>query len=676
MAGSGAPEVPVVLDWPSGSTQGRAGMTAGDIGERITAFGAWRRDLAEALRRYARWLDKASLADPALQSRISRLIDRLRDDRISVAFVAEFSRGKSELINAIFFAGYGRRVLPSSAGRTTMCPTELMYDRSFPPSVRLLPIETRSLDITVAELRGRRGVWHEIAVQPDDPAQLAQAFSAVCETRRVPVGEAIALGLFDPDDRDSPLKPDASGLIEIPRWRHAIANIPDPLLEMGLVVIDTPGLNAIGNEPELTLNLIPSADAVLFLLAADAGVTRSDIEVWREFISPSHKSGRFVVLNKIDGLWDELRDDLQIEIEIARQVSSVAHTLDVPPERVFPLSAQKGLVAKIQGDRALLRRSRLADLERALSHDLIPQQQSLVREHIQRDFDELAAIVQSMIGSRRRHVVEQLFELNGLRGKNRNVVAHMATRIQTERADFEKSLRHLQALRTVFARHAQSIYTLVGVEHLREHVRAARDAMKASHFSSGLREGMSSLTSAARADLGQVSALVGEIATLMTAMYHTFNAEHGLSLGTLTPFTTKPFATELAQVETLYRRQFSAFTLATTEKSALMRRFFDSIAARVRDIYEAASRAIEAWLRAIMAPIEGQVREHQAQLRRRLDSVKRVLEASDSLDTRISEVDDNRYQIEQQLSIASELADQVRQVMAADLVPTAELEPA
>jgi hypothetical protein len=28
----------------------------------------------------------------------------VRDDRLSVAFVAEFSRGKSELINAIFFA--------------------------------------------------------------------------------------------------------------------------------------------------------------------------------------------------------------------------------------------------------------------------------------------------------------------------------------------------------------------------------------------------------------------------------------------------------------------------------------------------------------------------------------------------------------------------------------------
>jgi hypothetical protein len=128
---------------------------------------------------------------------------------------------------------------------------------------------------------------------------------------------------------------------------------------------------------------------VLFVLAADAGVTRTDIEVWRENISPSHKSGRFVVLNKIDGLWDELRDEVQIELEIAEQVASVSRTLDCPPERIFPVSAQKGLVAKIQGDRALLRSSRLPDLERALSHDLVPQQQTLVREHVRREFDEL-----------------------------------------------------------------------------------------------------------------------------------------------------------------------------------------------------------------------------------------------------------------------------------------------
>ena len=651
-------------------------MAAGKFGERIGAFKAWRSDLAEAVRRYGQWLADTGLSQPDVQARIARVLERLREDRISIAFVAEFSRGKSELINAIFFSGYGQRILPSSAGRTTMCPTELMYDRQRAPSIRLLPIETRAHGQSLAQLRADPQAWREIAVQPEDPDSVAAAFAAVRETRLVAAEEACAMGLYDPDDADSPVRPDGRGQVEIPCWRHAIANIPDPLLEMGLVVIDTPGLNAIGNEPELTLNIIPGADAVLFMLAADAGVTRSDIAVWRDSISPSHQSGRFVVLNKIDGLWDNLRDDAQIDREIAEQVAAVSATLDVAPGRIFPVSAQKGLVARIQGDRDLLRRSRLADLETALSQDLVPQQQTLVREHVMRDFDDLTAMVSSMVGSRRRGVVEQLFELKSLRGKNRGVVDHMAARIKAERADFDRSLRHLQALRTVLTRHSQSIHTTIGAESLRRHVRAAREVMRVSHFSSGLREGMTRLSDAAAADFRQVAALVAEVTTLMTAMYRTFNAEHGLSLGAPMTFSVRRYLAELERVDALYRRQFSALTLVTTEKWALMRRFFESVAARIREVYDTANREIEAWLRSVMAPIEGQVREHQSQLRRRLESVRRVLDASQSLDSRIAEIEVSREQAEQQLAIATELSQQVRALLEVRLVPPLALKAA
>jgi len=163
----------------------------------------------------------------------------------------------------------------------------------------------------------------------------------------------------------------------------------------------------------------------------------------------------------------------------------------------------------------------------------------------------------------------------------------------------------------------------------------------------------------------------------MTAMYRTFNAEHGLSLGSPMVFTVRRYVSELERVETLYRRQFGALTLVTTEKWALMRRFFESVAARIKEIYDMANREIEAWLRSVMAPIEGQVREHQSQLRRRLDSVRRVLDASQSLDSRIAEIDDSRTQVEQQLAISGELSDQVRSVLETTLVPTTtELEPA
>ncbi len=634
-----------------------------DFAHRIAAYGAWRERLAQAVRRYGQWLDGAGLCDGALQARLDRLLERLRDDRMSIAFIAEFSRGKSELINALFFARYGQRILPSSAGRTTMCPTELMYDPAQPPAIRLLPIESRLRDASLADLRANLSEWHTIPIQPDDADSVRGAFEAVRETKRVSVDEARQLGLADDDDADSPLRADASGLVEIPRWRHAIANIPDPLLEQGLVVIDTPGLNAIGHEPELTLNLIPSADAVLFVLAADAGVTRSDVAVWRENICPTHRAGRLVVLNKIDGLWDDLSEPGAVDAEIARQVVSVSHTLDLSPSRIFPVSAQKALVAKVQRDARLLARSRLAELERALCDELVPQQQAIVRENVRRGFDEAHAVTHELLQARRRHAVEQLFELNGLRGKNRNVVDLMATRIRNERSEFEKSLRQLQALRAVFARHSQSIYEAIAIDALKRHVRGARDLMRASNFTTGLRDGMSSLLDAAHRDLERLDGIVGEVMTLMTAMYKSFAAEHGLALGSPLLFSTRAYHDELTRIESVYKRQFGAIALVTTEKGPLMKRYFESVATRLRELYEGANRDVESWLRAVIAPIEGQVREHQGQLRRRLESVRRVLDASGSLDARIAEIDEQRNGVEQRIAVAQELADQVRRVL-------------
>ena len=39
-----------------------------------------------------------------------------------------------------------------------------------------------------------------------------------------------------------------------------------------------------------------------------------------------------------------------------------------------------------------------------------------------------------------------------------------------------------------------------------------------------------------------------------------------------------------------------------------------------------------------MSPMEAQIREHQIQLRRRLESIKRIHKASDTLDDRLSEL--------------------------------------
>ena len=85
---------------------------------RISLYGDWRMSLVESLSEYRDLLIENNLIDGRSRTRISQLLDSIQDDHLYVAFVAEFSRGKSELINATFFSDLGRRVLPSSAGRT------------------------------------------------------------------------------------------------------------------------------------------------------------------------------------------------------------------------------------------------------------------------------------------------------------------------------------------------------------------------------------------------------------------------------------------------------------------------------------------------------------------------------------------------------------------------------
>jgi hypothetical protein len=632
--------------------------------EKFGEYSHWRSGVVRALERYRDAIQAAGLADEGSQQRIARTLARLAEDRMTVAFVAEFSRGKSELINAIFFAGYGQRILPSSVGRTTMCPTELMYDASLPPSIRLLPIETRATSQSTSELRAQPDAWTMMPLDVASTDGMLEAFRQVSLSRRVPVEQAQAYGLYDPDDADSGMTVGADGLVEISRWRHAIVNFPHPLLQQGLVIIDTPGLNAIGTEPELTLNLIPNAHAVLYILAADTGVTRSDIDVWREHIGAS--AGRMVVLNKIDSMWDELRGPAEVEAQIARQVAGAAQTLELDASQVYPVSAQKGLVAKINGDAALLEKSRLPALESALSQKLIPARRELMQAQLHAEAAELIASRQSLLSSRLRNVVEQLVELKSLRGKNQNIVAHMMKRIDMEKADFDASLVKLQGTRTVFGNLSAELFAHLGTDVLKNNIRDTREAMQSSLFSVGMRDAVKRFFAEVEGNLILSGRKIGEISEMMAVMYRRFSAEHGFALSTPMPFSLKRYADEIAAVESAYHRQFGAGALLTMPQVALMQKFFDSIASRVRQSLLLANRDVEAWLKVVMAPLEAQIREHKNQLKQRRSSIERIHLAADDLDVRVTALERMQADLENHRQALAECESGLKAALAAD----------
>lgn len=610
----------------------------------LQQYGAWRASVAASLEGYGTALREAGLIDAAGEQVLARALGRLRDDRLSVAFVAEFSRGKTELINALFFADYGQRILPSSAGRTTMCPTELLWDAQLPPCIRLLPIETRAGQLSLGDYRDDPGAWTVLPLDLDDPGAMHETLRQVSQTRHVPVKEAERYGLFDPQDPDLAAGVGADDSIEIPRWRHAIINLPHPLLKQGLVILDTPGLNAIGTEPELTLNLIPNAHAVLFVLAADTGVTRSDIDVWRTHIGAG--PGRLAVLNKIDAMWDELTSPSSVDAEIARQQHDVARLLGLDAGQVYPVSAHKALVGRIGGDMDLFERSRLGELESALFHHLIPARRSINARQLRADLELLAAGQQLLVAARLRELVEQLQELRSLRGKNQGMIAHMVRRVEAEKKEFDAGLFKLQGTRAVFTRLSTELYTLVGMDGLQDRTETVRAAMSAARFATGMRAPVRNYFAGARAGLLDACAKVDEIKSMMDAMHRRFAAEHGLSLALPQALSLTRHVDEIDAIETLFERQFGTATLLMTSRATLLERFFDSIASRVRRVYRAANADVEAWLKVANAPLEAQIRQHRDNLRQRQATVQRIHDASDSLEQKIGAFEHGQAELE------------------------------
>jgi len=616
-----------------------------NLANRFEAYDDWRRRLSARVMSLRLWLENQELSDTQIDVKVAQLLERLHQDKLVVAFVAEFSRGKSELINAIFFADFGARLLPSSAGRTTMCPTELLHDPSYPASIRLLPIETRSKGASVSEFKRYADEWVSVALDLSSTDKMTEALECVSQIKRVPVELARKYGLFGDGIGaiQAAIEQGGEGGVDIPCWRHAIINFPHPLLKQGLVILDTPGLNAIGTEPELTLNLLPSAHAVLFILAADAGVTKTDLEVWNQHLAgddAATKAGRLVILNKIDGLWDDLKSAVAIDAEISRQVSSTAAHLGIAQGQVFAASAQKALLAKVNGDDALLTRSCLPVLEDALSRKLIPAKRDIVGAATQAEVRALAKSITLLINSRAGGVDEQLSELMALRGKNRDVVEHMMERIREQKESFERGLSRYTALRTVFTQQTTELFDRIGLDALRANTAETRRRIEDSPFTKGVRGAMGDFFATIRGDFEAAANQACEIHEMMQSMYVRFAQEHGLDPFSPPAFSVLKYRKEIERLERVYNTHFNTlWNMVSKAKFALMKRFFETIASRVKHLYDVASRDAEAWLRAVMSPLQTQVREHHSQLRRRLDSVRRIHQASDDLEERIAELE-------------------------------------
>ena len=639
------------------------------IQTKIGVYQVWRENLVKTITSYRDWLIQTGTNQAIQELRIYDILDMLKKDHLVMAFVAEFSRGKTETINALFFADLNLRLLPSEPGRATMCPTEILWDEREASCIKLLPIETRVNDDTLNYLKTIPNVWQKIRLNTQSPVEMRDALTELMRQKAVSQIEAKKLGLWNEQDIGMMQELINTGMVKVPVWRHAIINYPHPLLKSGLVVIDTPGLNALGAEPELTLSIIPHANAVLFLTATDTGITKSDMQIWNTYIKRS-SNHKLVLLNKIDILWDEMRTTHEINAEINKQTEATAQLLGVQPEHVFAISAQKALVAKIKKDEALLKRSGIEKLELALGNSIVHSKQAIIGKTAIAECSEMVKVSRRMAQTRTTEAKALLAELKSLLGQQNDASKALLAKVIMHRKRYEASVPTFNKANAKVIFIGNKLLRHLSLTYLDKSIKQNTEAMSASWTTPGLQHAMRSITKQASELAEHIHKEGAYIKKLADNIYHVFQHKHNFEVFEPPVLNLQSFVSDIQALQKVTDDFCADPVNILTEKHFLIRKFYLVLYAETQKIFQQAFHQCQIWLNDVMSILKTQMENYKTNLEHRARTLSEALSNADVLKQEIAAAD-------QEFNLRSKQSQALDQILLTLLKAAAmhELEP-
>ena len=612
-----------------------------DFTDKLHSYSKWRDHLISTIKMYHDWRKRYGLDNSHTSNTINHILNSLSQDRVTLAFVAEFSRGKTELINSLFFSETGVKLLPSSPGRTTMCPTEIFFDQSGTSYIKLLDIESRYEETSFADLKEDSSRWKKIFLDVDDPAQMQEAFKELLATKAVSKEKAQEMGLFNEKEAAELgiVNPES---VDIPVWRHAMISFPHPLLKAGLCILDTPGLNALGSEPELTLSMLPSTQAIIFVLAVDTGVTKSDMNIWTHHVlstSNANKQGLAVVLNKIDAIWDEFAGEAGYEQSIRSQVKKTASVLGIQENLIYPVSAKQALIAKLRRDDKMLNDSRISPLEHYLSENILNQRQKILLEAVLRDIGFLLKESFTLTEINYNNHYKQLEEFRQLDFENQDTIEKLSHDTKLQEAAYFKNLNHFKESREIFREKLGALMEVLAPTTFDEVIMTHKVHIDRSLTTHGMKQGIKKLFDEYRELLGKCAERADDAKVFILAMHIQFDTEYGLKELKPSVFEIRDSLAQLDELLVIGEEFRTSARAIMTEKTLITRKLFSTMISQSRKVtYKTYMEAVN-WGENVLSPVAHQLIDQKKQIENRLIFLRSTSESKAKLTENMAQLE-------------------------------------
>ncbi len=266
--------------------------------------------------------------DATQLSKLNDLREQLWEERLHLAVLGQFKRGKSTLLNAIL----GEALLPSSVLPITALPTWIR------PGQKCVRVTTEKNGKPVTEEKKTGDLTDFLNRYVNESANPENTLNVT------------EIQVFHPSE----------------------------ILKNGVVFIDTPGIGStFRHNTAATMNFLSQCDAAIFVTSADPPLTETEIEFLK---SVRNRVPRlFFILNKTDYLD---KDELEQAISFLKEV--VRTYVGIDPDPVFPVSSKNGLAAKTHQNREGWKESGMADLEARIFSFLAEEKQAALHEALSR----------------------------------------------------------------------------------------------------------------------------------------------------------------------------------------------------------------------------------------------------------------------------------------------------
>jgi len=255
--------------------------------------------------------------------RFSELEEKIKQEKITIGVMATVSNGKSTFLNALIFK---KPILQAQSGETTATLFEIRYGDEYKINNEVVnsedEIKAKIEEInhqTLKNIKNKQFSYEKITIE-----------------------------------------------LPFEKLKH-------------IVLLDTPGYGSLN---EMTMMKIleeasKKSDVIVLILDISQGLKKED-KIFLEKIKENnlvHKT--FIVLNKLDAIMSE--DDLILKSkeEIEKEINNVINTTKeeinkiIKTNHIYPLSAKKALVAKIQNDEDKLKESKFKEFEKIFWNEAI-----------------------------------------------------------------------------------------------------------------------------------------------------------------------------------------------------------------------------------------------------------------------------------------------------------------